>query len=337
MKSTHLIIVLALFVFGCREKYKITPVEPEAPAPVITHDTGLKCTALPPTPEPFGWKDSTGDNSKNIKAFIYNPINANEIICVVNGDITGYNQLFNYNIVTKQKTYLANLGDFLPSVNHKGWIAYSNVDNNLFIIKCNGDSLKQLTTSKTCQDPKWDYTGNYILYFQQAYLATVSSLVKIAVNGNPNLFSMPVDLPHHASFRKSDQIIFYRTVNSSITLIHRNMATQGERTLISATYNPKSGRLPFENLCLDNTDENFYWSNPSGIFKCNLSTLKIDTLLKNCPNYTYSNILMSFKNNELLMGMHIQKPLNADVLLHIYKAMEFDLGSKTLTEIRIFP
>ncbi|MDI1353485.1 MAG: hypothetical protein PSX36_01115 [bacterium] len=336
MHRVLLIVLSFLLLASCHKKKTEDPVEDPVPIVPFVPDTGLKCQALPAAPGPFGWNDSITNEQESITAFLKNPLNTNEFICLVKGDITGYNQLFTYNVITKNKIPLANLGNFLPSVNKNGWIVFSSVDNNLFRVKSNGDSLIQITYNKTCLDPKWDATGKAIYYFQQAYSNILSGIVKLSISGPPSNITFPADLPYHAVFRKSDQVIYLKTAATEVSLVQKNLITQAERYLVSGPYNPKSETVYFSNLCLDNNDENFFWSNSLGIFKCNLATLKIDTVLKSCPNYSYTNPLMPLDESELTLSMQVLKPLENSVLLHEYKAMKYDLVYKTLSEVRIF-
>src|SRR5688572_8445948 len=151
-------IIMCCFVLstGCKNKEDPPPVIVEPPPPVVVPDD---CKPLPETPEPFGWYDSTIDVNRNINAYFVNPISPDEVIYIVNGDIQGYNKMFAYHIPSKQATYLANVGEFLPSMNSRGWLVYGTSDNNIFKIKVNGDSLRQLTQGNVYQDAKWDHTG----------------------------------------------------------------------------------------------------------------------------------------------------------------------------------
>jgi hypothetical protein len=290
---------------------------------------------LPPPPQPFGWTDSTGNVDKNINAFLHNPVNPNEIIYVVNGDLFGFNKMYSIHVPTKQIKYLATLGEYLPQMNNYGWLVFSDVDNNIFKIKANGDSLMQLTSQKISHDPKWDFTGKNIYYYQEAYFNVPSQLVKINSSGGL-LAALPIDMAYHASFKKSDKVIFQKTLDKSVTLILRDMVKYNEKNLITGPFEIK-GPVFFDNITVDQTDENFYWSNAGGIFRCNLATLAIDTILKNCPNFIYDNPIISSNQNELTYSWHIIRPVSQFILYHEYKAMEMNLVTKEITEVKVFP
>src|SRR5688572_13152788 len=131
MRLLHTIFLLLLLATpGCNKKKKPSAEDP-APAqvPVAPADSStFKCGDLPPEPEQFGWSDSTLDVNNNIKAFFTNPSNADEVIVVVQGDAFGFNKMLNYNLRTKTRKHLANLGQYLPSINMAGWIVFSTAE-----------------------------------------------------------------------------------------------------------------------------------------------------------------------------------------------------------------
>lgn len=336
MKFLSGIILTCLLILGaCAKKDKQADIPPEPV--IVTLDTTIRCGDLPPTPKPFGWQDSLNDENKNINAFLFNPVNDNEIIYVVNGDAFGYNKLFVYDIPTKKATQLGILGDYLPQVNKRGWITYSDVNNNIIVVKTNGDSLKTLVPGGHALDPKWDHTGNYIYYYSEQYFTLAARLLKITLEGVVSLEYL-LALPGTAPFKKSDKIIYIQPQNTNATLILKDfLAPSTETILISGPLYSKAGQMNFDNLCLDNTDENFYWSNSNGIFRCNLATLKTETLFKNCQNFIFNNPIMAIKRNELTYSHRILKPISAYRLLNLYKAMEMDLYNSRSKEINIYP
>ena len=62
---------------------------------------------------------------------------------------------------------LFNNGNYQAQINNKGWIVFNSNDNNIYKIKANGDSLKQLTFNNISNDPKWDYTNTTIYFFKK--------------------------------------------------------------------------------------------------------------------------------------------------------------------------
>lgn len=337
MRSFCFILVSSALLFvSCNKKEKSpepTPVTPE----VVVPDTGAKCQDLPPTPVPFGWQDVFPDPNESVNAFLFDPVNPDKLIYVVNGDQFGYNKLYFHDIPTQKSTYICALGEFLPQVNKNGWITFSDVDNNIVLIKNNADTIVKLTSDKHHKDPKWDFTGNFIYYYTEPYDQYESKLVKINTEGEVKAI-MPVELPYAAPFKKSNHLIIFKTEGSTCHLIQREFdAPENDRNLISGPLYSKPGQINFDNLVLDKNDENFYWSNSNGIFRCNVASLKIDTILKNCQNFLYDNPIISFKPDELTYIHVILKPLKQDRLYHQYRAMEMNLLNRESFEVKIFP
>jgi len=336
--TAYIFFISAFFIAACHKKTKAPEEEVPVPTEDVAIEPGVKCEDLPPAPVPFGWQDSTGDPNKSINAFLFDPLNADKIIYVVNGDAFGYNKLYFYTIPTKQARYICTLGNYLPQVNHKGWITFSDVNNNVFLVKNNGDSIIPLVTNKHAHDPKWDFTGNFIYYFQEAHDNITAQLLKIDTAGNPkNSFAW--ELPYTASFKKSDKLIYLDTKTTSCTLFIKdiNSNTNIDQALITGPLYSKPGQINFDNLTLDNNDENFYWSNSNGIFRCNLGSLKIDTLLKNCSNLIYNRPIISFKANELTCSQQLITAINSATLYRQFKAIEMNLLTQQATEIKIYP
>lgn len=307
----------------------------EPPASATITESGLKCEDLPPTPEPFGWQDSIEDPNKIINTFFFDPSDPNKIIYMVNGDLSGYNKVFFYNVPSKQTTYVCTPGKYAPQINSKGWLTFSDVENNIFIIKGHKDSIVQLTNDKRSHDPEWDYTGNYIYYYAEPLLTISPKLKKIDTKGNV-VGGLDAEMPYFACFKKSERLITFETNNSICKLKLRDVGSPAnDRVLISGPLYSKPGQINFDDLTLDNTDENFYWSNSNGIFRCNIASLKVDTVFKNCPNLIYINPVVSYKTNELTYCVQTITPINSIRLLRQFKTMNLNVATGEIYEIKI--
>jgi|GEM_PF-1155333 len=333
--SYYILFTVFLFTAACNKKDK-DPVE-EPAGPVIIPDTGLKCGDLPAAPIPFGWTDTLTDGNKCINAFMFDPINPNKIIYVVNGDAAGYNKLFFYDVPSKQAKYVCTLGEYLPQVNSKGWIVFSDVENNVQLIKGNNDSIIALTNNKHARDPKWDYSENKVLYFSEPHDNIPAKMIEVDISGQL-IAEFEANAPYAATFKKSNKIIVLEINTTTCKLTQKDLdGIIGNRTLLSGPTYSKPGQINFDNLTLDRTDENFYWSNSYGIFKCNLASLKVDTLFKNCQNFIFNNPMISFKDNELTYSHEVISPINSLKLYHQFRAMELNLVTWQTTEIKIYP
>jgi len=325
-----------LFLMSCKKDKDNTVTENPS---TIPEDTSVfACKNLPAAPQPQGWRDTTTDENKNINTYMFNPANPDEIIYVVNGDMFGFNKMYNYHIPTRRTTYLANVSEFAPQINKYGWILFSTVDNEVYKIKSNGDSITKLTIGNRSQDPKWDHTDRGIYLFQLPYNTTPPRLLKFNIDGFP-LLNYDIEMPYTAAFKKSNKIIFLKTNLTSISLIQKDInPPNAEKIILTVPYSATATTVYFDNITLDNNDENVYWSNAAGIIKCNLNSLQVDTVLKNCQTIRYDNpYFQSTKPNSMMVTARIIKNLNAFQLLHTYKAVEYNVLSKEKTEIKIFP
>lgn len=332
-----LCIVLILTFSGCRKK-PADPV-PEPPIPVAPTLPSFipDCANLPAEPKPFGWQDTTTDETKNILAFTFNPQNPDQIIYLTAGNITGFNPFYVLDVVKGSQKQIGNTGPFLPCISKKGWIVYSTIDNNIMKVKVNGDSLTTITTDYRSLAPQWDFEQKGFYYFKEANQSVGSQLVKVNAEGNTVVIMFPADIPQFTVFHNSDQLLYCQTSGSLATIVQRNMTTQQERTLISGPFNSKTGKVHFNNLCVDSGDEFCFWSNDLGIFRCHLPSLKTDTLYKNCENRIFNFPQINLSTGELCFGLHIKKVLSASSLLHEYKTIRADRSGNSATEVKIFP
>ncbi len=334
VKKGLYLLLFAYFALACDKKFDPpTPIEPE-PITNIT-DTGFGCRTLPLPPEPFGFTDSTRDENENINCFMYNPANPEDLIIKVNGDIFGYNKIYKVNLPTRKFTFLGNGSDFLPQVNKKNWLVYSDIENQIWRTKTNGDSALLLTFMKNCMEPKWDRTGNYILYYQEAYTTIPPRILKADLNGQL-IDYWEVDLNQYATYNRSDKFLIQRAKDAQVTIIEKDLIANTEKALITATYSPKGNRY-FNHLVVDHLDENFYWSNTAGVFRCNLHSLKIDTVFKACPNYALlaPNLSLYFPD-ELTVVCRLKTPLSSSIIYSDYRAYQVNLLSRTTTWIKVF-
>ncbi len=335
MKLNCFAYLFCLFVlFGCKkDNSKIT----DNPPPIDETDSLLlNCEKLPATPQPFGWKDSTINENKNINAFFFNPLNNYEIIYQVNGDIFGYNKIFLHNINTKKNLFLFNNSNYSAQINNKGWIIFNSIDNNIFKIKVNGDSLTQLTFNNTSIDPKWDYSNTTIYFFKKATLTSPSLLTQINTKGQ-ELNSVPIEYANTAFAKKTSKLFYLKNYSNRITVFLKDIATNSETLIISSNKQSNAQQNDFFNLSIDNTDENMYWTNFDGIYKYSLSSSKIDTLYKNCGNSLFINPILSIRNNIMTFVHKKIKVINNNILFYNYKCYQLDLKTKEVKSIEIYP
>lgn len=339
MRSSQLIffIFLLLSISACKKKQTPTTVIDD-PVTVPTADTSpFKCTSLPPTPLPLGWSDSTAGPDHEINTYLFNPANPNEIIIVVNGDIFGYNKMFCYNVPTGALTYLATLDDYPPSINKNGWIVYSTVDRNVFRIKSNGDSLKQMTSGNISVAPQWDYSGTSFYYFQMASGSIPNQIIRTSFNGQVTM-NIPGFLPETTPFSKSNKFLYQKPTDNTVQVFIHDASTQVETGVITASFSPTAKEHYFNHLAVDNNDEYFYWTNSAGLLRCSFASRKIDTVYKNCDMITYLNPKFQASHpEEILFCAHTIKVIQPNFLFHDYRPVLMNLATRQYQLINIYP
>lgn len=327
---------ISLFVFiltalSC-EKNNLT----DQPKVVLPDDTtGLKCGNLPPIPQPFGWHDTTFNENINVISFLYNPINLNELFYITSGDIFAYNKMFVLNLVTQQRSYLSNADKFIPQINNKGWVIFNRADLNIYKIKMNGDSLTQLTFNNRCTDPKWDYSGTCIYFFQKSSIHEESKLIQINTKGQI-LTTYKMEFENTVPSNKNNKILYLKTSENKLAVFIKDLAKNTETLIVKSDYDFGLQQNDFLNLSIDNEDETIYWSNETGIYSCKLTTLKKEQLFKNCETLIYKNPVLSIIKNKMTYSCKIIKAINSTDLFYEYKNFEIDLTTKEIREVKIF-
>ncbi len=129
----------------------------------ILLDTGA-CQDLPPSTSSFGYQYQQPEISYNAPCF--NPSNPNEIIYVRGHYSTGTSELRRYDLITHKDTILCTNIWENPKWGKNGWIVFNHADNQVWKIKCNGDSLTQMTTQGGL-GAVWNGAGDKIAYWNQ--------------------------------------------------------------------------------------------------------------------------------------------------------------------------
>lgn len=121
------------------------------------------------------------------KAPHFNPNNSNEFIYHFRDYEQNKFQLVKYSIQTQVKTLIANSGKIhkQPKWSSKGWIAYTHYVNyvdHIYIVKKNGDSLTQITTSPANLNPFWNEDGADLYWTHSPDLGSKWYLMKKSIN-----------------------------------------------------------------------------------------------------------------------------------------------------------
>ena len=122
------------------------------------------CDTFPPSTNPFGGYQYAYEEV-DYEACCFNPLNNQQIACVkrVNFWIAG---LVIIDLVSQEETMLLEDNVRAPQWSSQNWIMFGLLNNRLYKIKSNGDSLQHLTavTHGVNYNAKWSADGEQIVF-----------------------------------------------------------------------------------------------------------------------------------------------------------------------------
>jgi hypothetical protein len=130
-----------------------------------------------------------------LEKFIYshvciNPNNPYEIAYIKRENNTQpFNnfELCKFDFCSGMETMLAKMVGYSPNWSVKNWIIYTGIDNQLWKVKSNGDSLTQLTnTGNFNNNAKWNLSGTNYLY-KDASLGNINNMMIANADGTQKL------------------------------------------------------------------------------------------------------------------------------------------------------
>ncbi|MCF8373572.1 MAG: hypothetical protein K9H64_18270 [Bacteroidales bacterium] len=150
-KSASIAIFLIILMAGCLQH----PANPDY----------CKCC---PKCEDFPSGNSTSISRSQFQYMqpCYNPNNSNEFVFHYRDYETNTFQLVKYNIKTNEKEILINdfYTIFQPKWGENNWILCTDLNNSIWKIKSNGDSLSSVAYVGANYDPDWDCSNTHIIY-----------------------------------------------------------------------------------------------------------------------------------------------------------------------------
>lgn len=293
------LIYILLILVGCKK-------DPIIFNNVIKNST---CEQLPKTP-PFGWDYTTRKKNLNVSHSIYDKINPNIIYYLADDTLNNTYILWKLNRITNLKIQLDKNVFGQPQINSKGWLVYYKNDLNLYVIKNNGDSLKQITNSNNYIEPVWDEDENNIL----TYNNTTNCIIRINKNGQnlDTLFNI-----NSPVFIKDSLMLYFITFTNSQSLVLKNLNNNTSKNIFTNT-----SPLTYYNFFTDS--KNVYYSNSEGLFKTNLITNSVIKILNSCPKELFLHFSTNFITSKLMATKISIKNLNETTLLIQYDLYELD-------------
>ncbi len=181
MKNKYLFIALAVLLISCG-KENTTQIDESYCSPQETGPT------IPPYDRVgFGYKYVNILENNSYYPCV-NPLNPNEFVYVLSyAERSG---LYKYDKLNKASTqiikfvpnnYIAYPSDYIRW-SRKGWLIFTDLYNNVYKIKDNGDSLTQLTFTGKDWKPEWNKEGT--LFLTEHYSTTLKKYFNIIHNEN---------------------------------------------------------------------------------------------------------------------------------------------------------
>ncbi len=96
----------------------------------------------------------------------FNPNNPNEFVYTKTDSSkpNEINEIWTYNLETKENRHIADDALYYLKWGHNNWIVFNRIDNQVWKVKSNGDSLTQLTSEHWSLYPDWHPDGKKIIF-----------------------------------------------------------------------------------------------------------------------------------------------------------------------------
>lgn len=314
MKISNLFIILIVMGLMACKKDKPSPIKCDEVLGDWEKNEGCYNFKLPPI-------NFFGSEAKMYKQPCFNPLNPNEFVYYYKDFESSVFQLVKYNLQTKQKTVLAEPVSIhgQPKWSRKGWIAFTRVSgyvDHIFIVKDNGDSLRQFTQDKYNYDPAWDAKGENLYWQHTAVLAFPYFLVK------KGLYSSVIDTVlksdgENQGVSTYNEISTYNTlfsktvVNGTISLGKADLAMQPlTLTEIIDIDNPNYAGL--SGIASSNHPNEIYVTfRIDGLYRINTNTKYMTLMIPFCMSKRYVVISCS-ADGRFLVGERVDSRLGKD-------------------------
>lgn len=284
--------MLLTFILGCSKDSDKQSLSIDKHCMPVETGPIIISTNFPGSPRPI--------NLDSFK-FIYpysNPNNKNEFVYFVYDYKLNNSGIFIYNILTKQKSLVIE-SDLRARKNYpqsdirwskKGWLIFADFDANIYKIKPNGDSLTQLTFSRSNFVPEWNIDGTKFCIQHYSSLLKKHFTLIIDENGN-NLDTIDyynkqviLNQPHwqHDKYLLGSNdigIVLYDYINEKVTEINIGNLSMGFMRWI-------------------NNDE-FIYNGTNGIFVYNITNNQIKQIRKMVNSNVYANLNL-LNNNQIV-------------------------------------
>lgn len=238
-------------------------------------------------------------NEENIqyKTPCFNPMNSDEFVYYFMDKNKGHYQLCKYNLLSKTKTLIVNKSPKTqPKWSRKGWIAFDN-NYHIWIVKDNGDSLRQLTQNTCNLYPAWDNTGTKLFWQHSPVLGYPYYFLKQSIyNSLPD--TVLNDYAGYNDISTENKLLSYFSIGSNVYIGFSNTNSISFQPVLNLWEQNLHG---LTSLCWSADGKYAYFSDYSaGLIKLDMATGVYEVLIHYCDSKKYISISCSPDGKKLI-------------------------------------
>jgi Tol biopolymer transport system component len=311
MKLSYLTLLAAslLLFITCKEE-KVKPVA----------ENREPCELLPENPG-IGW----GWDYNTVYPLYYNavinPNNSQEIAYQYADSALPYTtRLFKINLQTGEKKLLADGVTEGPDYSIKGWLVFIR-GSGIWIVKDNGDSLRQLPSEGVNYSPSWSPDGNTVIFSRSI---------------NSHYYTLLMDMQGHLDTIRNIRVRDAHWSPDGAKII----AAQDSEIIFIRMPSKKISRIPADPSTSPVglrwlTNNEFIYSNRLGLHSYNLSTQSSRLLIPACESVAYFSPTVIPGRRDILFTKRVLSPISTRSLSVTFSIVKFNPDSKTFTHVNI--
>jgi len=335
MKTYQILILLVVMVLVSCRKDKTPPIDSE-------------CFNFPTEGSPAISYYSLG--RFQYKGPYFNPNNSNEFVYHFRDNELSSFQLMKYNLQTKQQSILVQSAVISgqPKWSRMGWIAYTRAPgyvDHIFVLKDNGDSLRQFTSFTANHHPVWDSEGDYLYWAHSPVLGIPYFFLKKDLYGTEADTLLRAGDAYHGNSTFND--VSATNKLASKTFVNGNafcigIADLNTSPLVFTKLVDLDALFPegLTGLCWSSDNSVVYFTiYTKGLYSVSIATGQIRLIIPFCHSKRYETISSS-SDGKYIIGERIDSRLELNAAGHqtgkiIEKSNIYLIDLLTLKEVKI--
>lgn len=291
-RTIYFVVIFLFVVVGCKKE--VMPVPPS--------EAVIECENFPFTP--ITWFSTTGIQFKKPS---FNPANSDEFVYFEENYIIGTVHLVIYNHSTKQKRILKEnvQSTCLPKWSTAGWIAFTNQNHELWVIKENGDSLQNLNAGNANLYPYWLSDGITLQCLVSPTLGDQNALLQYTI-GSSEVAHVEALYTLTNAISPTNQFVAEYYVGETGYFGFTSIGKDGHGPVISKP----TGVINILSMCWSHDSKYIYYLlNRRDIYRFEVATGETKVVKKLCNKDTYATIEAS-ADGKYLIGEKIKYSMN---------------------------